>query len=162
MSSVIVSCAIGGVTAFCAFWATLAFHLAEAPFFLGPAHAGLFGLYLIRDDFETSLNLPRGKYEVPIVLYDRAFDADGQLNYPVSGNPKTPWTPEVFGDAIVVNGKIFPYLEVEPRKYRFRLLNGANGRAAMHVTSVSAVRKRNASSAGGRDTLTSKTRFARR
>jgi len=90
--------------------------------------AGLFGLYLIRDDFETSLNLPRGKYEVPIVLYDRAFDADGQLNYPVSGNPKTPWTPEVFGDAIVVNGKIFPYLEVEPRKYRFRLLNGANGR----------------------------------
>jgi len=50
------------------------------------------------------------------------------LNYPVSGDPKSPWTPEVFGDAIVVNGKIFPYLEVEPRKYRFRVLNGANGR----------------------------------
>ena len=36
--------------------------------------------------------------------------------------------PEVFGDAILVNGKLFPYLEVEPRKYRFRVLNAANGR----------------------------------
>jgi len=45
----------------------------------------------------------------------------------VSGNPKSPWTPEVFGDAFLVNGKLFPYLEVEPRPYRFRVLNGANG-----------------------------------
>ena len=41
--------------------------------------------------------------------------------------------PEVFGDAILVNGKLFPYLEVEPRKYRFRVLNGANGRF-FHLT----------------------------
>jgi spore coat protein A, manganese oxidase len=46
----------------------------------------------------------------------------------VSGDAKKPWTPEVFGDAILINGKLFPYLEVEPRKYRFRVLNGANGR----------------------------------
>ena len=73
-------------------------------------------------------NLPSGKYEIPLVIYDRVFDLDGQLNYPVSGDPKSPWVPEVFGDAMLVNGKIFPYLEVEPRKYRFRVLNGANAR----------------------------------
>jgi spore coat protein A len=90
--------------------------------------AGLLGIFLLRDDFEDSLNLPRGNYEIPLVFYDRILDLDGQLNYPVSGDPKAPWTPEVFGDAIVVNGKIFPYLDVEPRLYRFRVLNGANGR----------------------------------
>src|SRR6202034_2418247 len=74
------------------------------------------------------LELPRGKYEIPLVLYDRMFDLDSQLNYPVSGDPQKPWTPEVFGDAILANGKLFPYLEVEPRKYRFRVLNAANGR----------------------------------
>ncbi len=91
--------------------------------------AGLFGAFFVRDEFEDSLNLPRGKYEIPLVLYDRIFDLESQLNYPVAAkDPKAPWVPEVFGDAIVVNGKIFPYLEVEPRKYRFRVLNGANGR----------------------------------
>jgi spore coat protein A len=90
--------------------------------------AGLFGVYLLRDDFEDSLNLPGGKYEIPLVFYDRIFDLESQLNYPVSGNPKSPWTPEVFGDAFLVNGKLFPYLEVEPRKYRFRALNGSNAR----------------------------------
>lgn len=90
--------------------------------------AGLLGVFFVRDEFEDALDLPRGKYEIPLVIYDRILDLEGQLNYPVSGDPKKPWTPEVFGDAILVNGKIFPYLEVEPRKYRFRVLNGANGR----------------------------------
>ncbi len=90
--------------------------------------AGLFGAFIIRDEFEDSLNLPFGKYEIPLAICDRVFDLDGQLNYPVSDNPKSPWVPEVFGDAILVNGKLFPFLEVEPRKYRLRLLNGANGR----------------------------------
>ena len=90
--------------------------------------AGLLGVYLVRDEFEDSLNLPRGKYEIPLVLYDRIFDLESQLNYPVSGKPNSPWTPEVFGDALLVNGKVFPYLEVEARAYRFRVLNGANGR----------------------------------
>ncbi|MGD0212335.1 MAG: multicopper oxidase [Terriglobales bacterium] len=95
--------------------------------------AGLFGAFFVRDEFEDSLNLPRGKYEIPLALYDRVFDLDGQLNYPVSGEEKSPWVPEVFGDAILVNGKLFPYLEVEPRKYRLRVLNGANGRF-FHLT----------------------------
>ena len=95
--------------------------------------AGLIGAFFVRDEFEDSLNLPRGKCEIPLVLYDRIFDLEGQLNYPISGNAKAPWVPEVFGDAILVNGKLFPYLEVEPRKYRFRVLNGANGRF-FHLT----------------------------
>jgi spore coat protein A, manganese oxidase len=90
--------------------------------------AGLMGAYIIRDDFENSLHLPSGKYEIPLVICDRVLDLASQLNYPVTGDPKAPWVPEVFGDCFLVNGKIFPYLEVEPRTYRFRVLNGANGR----------------------------------
>jgi spore coat protein A len=90
--------------------------------------AGLLGMFVVRDEFEDALGLPRGKYEIPLVVYDRIIDLEGQLNYPVSGDEKKPWTPEVFGDAILINGKLFPYLEVEPRKYRFRVLNGSNAR----------------------------------
>jgi spore coat protein A, manganese oxidase len=90
--------------------------------------AGLLGMFFVRDEFEDSLALPRGPYEIPLAIYDRIFDLEGQLNYPVSGDPGKPWVPEVFGDAILVNGKLFPYLNVEPRKYRFRVLNGCNGR----------------------------------
>ncbi len=91
--------------------------------------AGMFGLFVVRDAVEGALNLPSGKYEIPLVIYDRKFDPDGQLYYPVSNYPDKPWLPEFFGDAILVNGKLFPYLEVEPRKYRFRVLNAANGRS---------------------------------
>ena len=50
------------------------------------------------------------------------MNLDGQLSYPHA------WMPAVFGEVPLVNGKIFPYLDVEPRKYRFRVLNAANGR----------------------------------
>jgi spore coat protein A len=91
-------------------------------------YAGLFGLHIVRDKFEDDLHLPAGKYEVPLVLFDRDLSRDGQLSYPVSADPLRPWVPEFFGELQLVNGKIFPYLEVEPRKYRFRILNAANGR----------------------------------
>ncbi len=91
------------------------------------AVAGLMGLYLIRDDFEDSLNLPSGAHEIPLVIFDRSFRPDGQLFYPVSGKPDAPWVSEYYGSAILVNAKIFPYHKVEPRKYRFRLLNSSNG-----------------------------------
>ena len=91
-------------------------------------YAGLLGTYIVRDSVEDALNLPKGKYEIPLVIFDRLFTLDHQLLYPVSGDPAAPWVPEVFGDAILVNGKLFPYFEVEPRRYRFRLLNGSNGR----------------------------------
>jgi spore coat protein A, manganese oxidase len=90
--------------------------------------AGLMGMFFVRDAVEDSLNLPSGKYEIPLLICDRMFDEQGQLYYPVSPDPKAPWVPEFFGDAILVNGKLLPYLEVEPRRYRLRVLNGANGR----------------------------------
>ncbi len=91
------------------------------------AAAGLSGLYLIRDEFEDGLNLPKGRYELPLVILDRSFHPDGQIYYPVSGKPGSPWVSEYYGSAILVNGKIFPFHEVEPRKYRLRLLNSSNG-----------------------------------
>jgi spore coat protein A, manganese oxidase len=88
--------------------------------------AGLFGLFIIRDDSEDSLGLPSGEFDIPLILYDRMFETDGRLYYPVSGKRRSPWVPEFHGDVILVNGKIFPYLEVEPRSYRFRFINVAN------------------------------------
>jgi spore coat protein A len=90
--------------------------------------AGMAGLYVIRDSFEDGLNLPKGDYEIPLVLMDRMIRADGQIYYPVTQLPDAPWVPEYFGNAVLINGKLLPYLEVQPRKYRFRLLNASNGR----------------------------------
>jgi spore coat protein A len=91
-------------------------------------YAGLFGATFLRDSFEDKLNLPGGAYEVPLIIFDRMITPEGQLYYPASDQPRAPWVPELFGDAILVNGKLFPYLEVEPRKYRFRILNASNAR----------------------------------
>jgi spore coat protein A, manganese oxidase len=90
--------------------------------------AGMFGTFMVRDEFEDSLKLPAEKYEIPLLICDRVFDLESQLNYPVSADQDAPWVPEINGDAVLVNGKLFPYLEVEPRAYRFRLLNAANSR----------------------------------
>ena len=85
-------------------------------------YLGLAGVYVIRDASETRLNLPSGAYEIPLVIQDRSFKSDASLHYPEE------WQEEFFGDAILVNGKVWPYLGVEPRKYRFRILNGSNSR----------------------------------
>jgi spore coat protein A len=92
------------------------------------SYAGLFGMFLLRDKFEDSLNLPSGKYEVPLILYDRDFTTSGQLLYDTSGDPEHPWIPEFSADGILINGKLRPFFEVEPRLYRFRLVNTANSR----------------------------------
>jgi spore coat protein A, manganese oxidase len=89
-------------------------------------YAGLFGMLVVRDDAEEALNLPSGEHEIPLQVYDRQFTTDGQLFYPDSGDPEHPWVPEFGGSCILLNGKIRPYLEVEPRLYRFRILNTAN------------------------------------
>lgn len=91
-------------------------------------YAGLFGAYLVRDRAEDALGLPAGPYEVPLFVFDRYLDAGGQLVYPTSGSPDAPWTSEVYGDAILVNGALTPDLPVEPRAYRFRVVNAANAR----------------------------------
>lgn len=90
-------------------------------------YAGLFGVYLIRDHLEDALELPRGRHEIPLVLCDRTFDVAGQLRYPVSDLPGAPWVENVLGDVHLVNGKAFPFLVVDPTRYRFRLVNASNG-----------------------------------
>jgi spore coat protein A len=100
--------------------------------------AGLAGFYLIRDSEEDALNLPSGPHEIPLMIQDRSFGADGSLLYPPAPNGTHPvWMQEFFGNAICVNGKAMPYLEVEPRKYRFRMVNGSNSRF-YHLTLVPA------------------------
>ena len=92
-------------------------------------YAGLAGFYLIRDDEEDALNLPSGPYEIPLMIQDRKFGVDGSLLYPPPQDGTHPmWMQEFFGDTICVNGKAAPFLEVEPRKYRFRLVNASNSR----------------------------------
>lgn len=119
-------------------------------------YAGLAGFYLIRDKNEKKLNLPQGKYEIPLLIQDRSFYPNGELFYPSqpghqpppaqqppppfspSPEPPPPFderalpnpsvVPEFFGDTALVNGKVWPYLQVEPRKYRFRILNASNAR----------------------------------
>ncbi|HEV2457618.1 MAG TPA: multicopper oxidase family protein [Ktedonobacterales bacterium] len=92
-------------------------------------YAGLAGLYLIRDDEEDALGLPRGPYELPLLLQDRNLDTDaagrltGRLLHKVEVG-----TMEFFGPFTLVNGTIWPYADVEARQYRLRLLNGANAR----------------------------------
>ena len=90
--------------------------------------AGMAGLYMIRDSFEDALNLPKDEHEVPLVLMDRLIGTDGQIYYPVSQFPNAPWIPEYSGNATLINGKLLPWLDVQPRKYRFRILNASNSR----------------------------------
>jgi spore coat protein A, manganese oxidase len=95
--------------------------------------AGLAGGYLIRDSFDTGSNPllpgPLGTYELVMVVQDRQFNADGSLLYPVApASTNGPWIGEYFGDVMLVNGKIWPTLTVEPAVYRFRVLNGCNAR----------------------------------
>lgn len=114
-------------------------------------YAGLVGMYLIRGEPENSVSppLPSDNYEIELVAVDRQFDTFGQLFFP-DGNPLTaglngppgnpdinPYAiPEFFGDVNTVNGKSWPYLEVEPRRYRFRVLNACNARMyALYLTS---------------------------
>ncbi|MGB9144752.1 MAG: multicopper oxidase [Acidobacteriaceae bacterium] len=96
-------------------------------------YAGLSGFYFLRDAQELSLNLPAGEYEIPLVLQDRTLDDRGQLAYTPSWDDGTDvpigrWGPQFFGALPVVNGTVYPYLDVEPRMYRLRVLNAANSR----------------------------------
>jgi spore coat protein A, manganese oxidase len=94
----------------------------------------------------SAAGIAAGKcYDVPILLQDRAFNSDGTVNFPNGLNyaaiaPNTPlapgftphvhpqWVGEYFGDVSVVNGVIYPFMNVEPRQYRFRFLDGSNAR----------------------------------
>ena len=98
-------------------------------------YAGLAGMYVLRDKHERLLELPKNDYEIPLMIVDRSFSPDGSLFYPAQPDdttqnlPNPSILPAFTGDTILVNGKVWPYLEVEPRKYRFRILNASNTRS---------------------------------
>ena len=134
---------------------TLWFHDHTLGMTRANVYAGPAGFYMIRggpNDLPAGVlpgpapargDLPGTRYyEIPLAIQDRSFNADGSLFYPDSRaffdefeGPYIPtsdvapiWNPEVFGNTMLVNGKTWPFLEVEPRRYRFRILNGCNGR----------------------------------
>jgi spore coat protein A len=95
--------------------------------------AGLAAAYIVRDEYDTGaepnpIGVPGGAYEIPLVVQDRQFNADGTFLYPVSDIAGATWIGEYFGDTMLVNGKVWPFLDVEPRMYRLRILNGCNAR----------------------------------
>jgi spore coat protein A len=100
-------------------------------------YAGLAGFYIIHDANENALianhSLPNEKYDVPLAIQDRMFTVGGQLYYPSDVLKGTTATypsehPEFFGDTILVNGQAWPVMDVEPRVYRFRILDGSEAR----------------------------------
>jgi spore coat protein A, manganese oxidase len=95
-------------------------------------YAGLAGAYILRDPLERSLVrnrvLPSDDHEVELIVQDRFFTDDGQIELPVAANPVNGVTASLFGDFICVNGRPWPVLDVEPRKYRFRIVNGSDSR----------------------------------
>ncbi|GJP29664.1 hypothetical protein CLOM_g19296 [Closterium sp. NIES-68] len=93
--------------------------------------AGMFGAYIIRHPaLEQKFNLPAGRFDVPLVIQDRSFMKNGWTFLASQGVSKVHphWMPEHFGDFMTVNGKVTPYLRVERRKYRFRIVNGGTAR----------------------------------
>ena len=114
------------------------------------AYAGLASAYILRDAYEMAL-IGSGAIparEIPLIIQDKTFKSvpdqwglPGDLWYPSvyepdrwdleeEGNPPPvpSVVPEFFGDTILVNGLVYPFLNVEPRRYRFRVLNGSNAR----------------------------------
>ena len=89
---------------------------------------GLSGLYLISDAAEQRLGLPSGRYDVPLILQDRFFNADGTMRL------ADPGLNEFCGDTMLVNGRPFPFFEVEQRAYRFRLLNASSNDCLHNLT----------------------------
>ena len=95
--------------------------------------SGLAGFYLLRDSKDNiGDKLPSGAYEVPLAIQDRTFQSDGSFYFPANEatNPDVHpyWSPEFFGDTIMVNGLVWPNMDVSQTMYRFRLLDGSNAR----------------------------------
>jgi FtsP/CotA-like multicopper oxidase with cupredoxin domain len=107
--------------------------------------SGLAGFYLLRDSPATytlpltadnfdeylTATFQYGISEIPLAIQDRTFQANGEFWFPEVGlniNDHPYWQPEFFGDTIMVNGLVWPNLDVTPGWYRFRLLNGSNAR----------------------------------
>ncbi|MFH7026513.1 MAG: multicopper oxidase family protein [Heteroscytonema crispum UTEX LB 1556] len=86
-------------------------------------YMGLVGMYLVQDDNELNLPLPKNAYDNPLIIHDKIFAADGSLVFDDQGQHG------LMGDVITVNGVPWPRMEVANRKYRFRVLNASISRS---------------------------------
>jgi spore coat protein A, manganese oxidase len=84
---------------------------------------GLAGFHLVHDDEEDALPLPRGDRDLPLMISDRSFAADGSFRYRTAGHMNG-----VLGDVVLVNGAPWPVHPVDRARYRLRLLNASNAR----------------------------------
>ena len=91
-------------------------------------YMGLAGMIIVDDGSDARLNLPRtfGIDDLPIVLQDRSFGADGSLEYDSDASNPLEIIYGARGDTIIVNGVIAPIAKVPPGVIRLRLLNAAN------------------------------------
>jgi blue copper oxidase len=85
---------------------------------------GLAGLFIVNDSEEQALNLPSDAYEIPLVIQDKRITNNNIIYNPSMSEVMSGY----MGDVILVNGESFPYINVETRYYRFRILNGSNAR----------------------------------
>lgn len=86
-------------------------------------YMGLAGMYIVQDPAEANLQLPKGKYDVPLIIQDKLFASNGSLVFNDDNHQG------LMGDVILVNGAPYPKMEVSARKYRFRVVNGSASRA---------------------------------
>jgi FtsP/CotA-like multicopper oxidase with cupredoxin domain len=95
-------------------------------------YSGLAGFYVLKDnnDWIAKYLLPYGKYDIPLAIQDRSFNQDGTMWFPSTGvtDYHPYWNPEFFGNTIMVNGKVWPNLNVDRGQYQFHLLDGSNAR----------------------------------
>jgi FtsP/CotA-like multicopper oxidase with cupredoxin domain len=87
------------------------------------AYMGLAAMYILHDPQELALPIPHGAYDVPIVLKDAMFTSSGELIFDDNDHSG------FFGDVILVNGRPWPAMAVQRRKYRFRILNASASRS---------------------------------
>lgn len=88
------------------------------------AYYGLAGFYLLDDPaVDANLKLPSGAYDVPLMIATKQFQSNGKLKSPEAERVS------LYGDVTTVNGQPWPYFKVEPRKYKFRLLDASVSRS---------------------------------
>ena len=103
---------------------------------------GLQGMFIVTDPRERRLQLPRGRYDLPLMISERSFEPGShRLTDPFATGtwpsiddyvphlflgPEAPPNDATLGDFVLVNGRYAPYAEIEPHRYRLRLVNGSN------------------------------------
>ncbi|MFD6888693.1 multicopper oxidase family protein [Streptomyces sp. NPDC059957] len=114
--------------------ATLWYHDHRMSYTGAAVWMGLAGFHLVKDDEEERLPLPRGDRDIPLMITDRSFAADGSFQYPwIDPQLHTPGVTDaymngVLGDVVLVNGAPWPVHETQRLRYRLRFLNASNAR----------------------------------